>query len=440
MPTASFHFPRGFLWGTAGAAHQVEGNNNNNNWSDWEKQPGRMLGGATAGLACDWWNGRWREDLDRAAEIGTNAHRMSVEWSRIQPTPDRWDEFAIDRYREILRGMSQRGITPMVTLHHFTEPYWITEQGGWENDQVVPAFEKFVRKTVEALKEYCSLWCTINEPNVYATMGYVTGEFPPGKHSITSALLVVKNMVRAHAAAYTAIHTIQNTARVGPAPQYRGLLPRRSWLPPEVWVANLQSNLFNNMFTQPLLTGKMPWPARYRIPEARGTFDFIGINYYTIEQVTLNLARPNDLFSTRGWREGVELSPTGFIANEPEGLFQAIQWGRQFNVPIIITENGVEDPEDSFRRKYLLQHIHQVWRAVNFTWPVKGYFHWSLTDNFEWERAWSQRFGLWEVFPDTQVRRKRPSASMYAEIIKENGISTDIVSRYAPDLVPLLFP
>jgi beta-glucosidase len=441
MPTATFHFPRGFLWGTATSAHQVEGNNNNNNWSAWEKEPGRMLNNAAAGLACDWWNGgRWREDFDRASEIGTNAHRLSVEWSRIQPASDRWDEDAIDRYRQMIQGLGQRGITPMVTLHHFTNPLWLETKGGWENEEIIPAFVKFVRKVVEALSPYCSLWCTINEPNVYATMGYVTSEFPPGKSDIKTALLVAKNMVKAHAAAYKAIHDIQNTARVGPAPQYRGLLPRRSWLPPEVWVANFQSNLFNNMFTQPLLTGKMPFPARERIPEAKGTLDFIGINYYTIEQVSLNLLKPDDLFSTRGWRKGAEVSGTGFAANEPEGMFQALKWGRQFNVPMIITENGIEDAEDTFRRKYLLQHIHQVWRAVNFNWPVKGYFHWSLIDNFEWERGWSQRYGLWEVDPETQVRRKRPSADMYAEIIKENGISSDIVARYSPDLLPILFP
>ncbi|PIW20257.1 MAG: hypothetical protein COW33_02895, partial [Anaerolineae bacterium CG17_big_fil_post_rev_8_21_14_2_50_57_27] len=176
MPTASFHFPRGFLWGTATAAHQVEGNNTNNNWWAWEQQEGRIANGEKSGLACDWWGGCWKEDFDRAAEAGQNTHRLSVEWSRIQPAPDRWDEDALEHYRHMLRGLRERGMTPMVTLHHFTDPLWLGDPstglrrerpgersgGGWETDAVVPLFENFTRKVVEALKEYCSLWCTIN--------------------------------------------------------------------------------------------------------------------------------------------------------------------------------------------------------------------------------------------------------------------------------------
>jgi beta-glucosidase len=170
---ATYHFPRGFLWGTATAAHQVEGNNINNQWWKWE-QEGHTKG--TSGLAADWWGGRWKEDFDRAAEGGQNAHRMSVEWSRIQPTPDTWDEDALERYRAMLRGLRDRGMTSLITLHHFSDPLWFYEMNGWENEQSPALFEKFVRKTVEALKEYCTLWCTINEPNVYALLGYVVGD------------------------------------------------------------------------------------------------------------------------------------------------------------------------------------------------------------------------------------------------------------------------
>ena len=198
MPTASFHFPKGFLWGTATAAHQVEGNNTNNNWWKWEQE------GHTAdksGLACDWWSGRWKEDFDRAAEAGQNAHRLSIEWSRIQPTPDRWDEDALDHYRAMLRGLRDRNMTAMVTLHHFTDPLWLAEIGSWETEAVLPLFEKFVRKTVEALKEYCTLWCTINEPNIYALESYADKKFPPGLSDLRLAMRVESNLLRGHAAA-----------------------------------------------------------------------------------------------------------------------------------------------------------------------------------------------------------------------------------------------
>ena len=140
MAQATFHFPVGFLWGTATAAYQVEGNNTNSNWWAWEKEPGRIVQGHKSGLACDWWGGRWREDFDRAAEGGQNAHRLSIEWSRIQPTPDHWDENALDRYRDMVRGLAERGMTPVVTLHHFSDPLWLAEKGGWERGAVAEHF------------------------------------------------------------------------------------------------------------------------------------------------------------------------------------------------------------------------------------------------------------------------------------------------------------
>ncbi len=137
MPRATFTFPGGFLWGTATSAHQVEGNNLNNDWWAWEQQEGSILNGDRSGRACDWWAGRWREDFDRAHETYQNAHRLSVEWSRIQPEPDRWDESALDRYRQMLLGLKERNMVAMVTLHHFTNPLWLAEMGGWENEATV---------------------------------------------------------------------------------------------------------------------------------------------------------------------------------------------------------------------------------------------------------------------------------------------------------------
>ncbi len=441
MAQATFHFPRGFLWGTATASHQVEGNNSNNNWWAWEQEPGRIIHGHKSGLACDWWNGRWREDFDRAAEAGQNAHRFSVEWSRIQPAPDRWNEEALDRYIEMLRGLAERNMTPLVTLHHFSDPLWLAEMGGWENEAVVERFVPFVRKVVEALGEYVNLWITINEPNVLIALAYLVGIFPPGKQDLGAAFRAAFNMVRAHSAAYHAIHEMQKTARVGVALQYRGFLPARNWSPLDRLAAGLQSSMFNDSFPGALHSGVLRLPARTkRIPEAKGTQDFLGINYYTREYVSFNLLKAGEMFGERTFLPNAELSESGDIANAPEGMFQALKWGLQFNVPMIVTENGVDDSQDSLRPRYLIQHLHQVWRAVNFNYPVKGFFHWTLVDNFEWERGWTQRFGLWELDVETQARRKRPSADMYAEICKENGISSETVARYAPQIFASMFP
>ena len=220
-PKATFTFPQGFLWGTATSSHQVEGNNTNNNWYAWEQESGRIINGDHAGLACNWWGGRWKEDLDRAAETGQNAHRLSIEWSRIQPQPDRWDENALDTYRRILRGMYDRRLTPMVTLHHFSDPLWFGEMGGWEKERPPVYLKGMSGKRLSALKEYASLWLTINEPNVYVYGGYLGGGFPPGKNDSASAFQVLSNLVRGHAAAYHAIHKIQKEARVGTCINYR---------------------------------------------------------------------------------------------------------------------------------------------------------------------------------------------------------------------------
>jgi beta-glucosidase len=441
MPQATFHFPKGFLWGTATASYQVEGNNKNNNWSAWEEQPGRILNGQRSGLACDWWGGRWKEDLDRAAEAGQNAHRLSVEWSRIQPAPDRWDEDALEHYRAILRGLRDRNMTAMVTLHHFTDPLWLAESCNWETEAVVPLFEKFVRKTVEALKEYCTLWCTINEPNVYALEAYADERFPPGWSDLKMAIRVEANLLRGHAAAYRAIHEIQPEARVGFAHHHRPMVPRYSWFPLDVLERNIQYSAINMAFPSGILSGVMRTPlGNFKIPEAKGTQDFLGLNYYSQDTVAFDLRRPAELFGRRYYPKGSDLAEGGMNANLPEGLFRSIKWALQFKVPILITENGIEDAKDTLRPRYMAGHIHQVWRAVNFNWPVRGYFWWSLVDNFEWERGWTQRFGLWELDVATQARRKRPSADLYAAICHENGLTSEMVQKYCPEIFAGMFP
>ncbi|HND47503.1 MAG TPA: family 1 glycosylhydrolase [Anaerolineales bacterium] len=440
MPQGTYHFPKGFLWGTATASHQVEGNNTNNNWWKWE-QEGHTNG--SAAIAADWWGGRWREDFDRAAETGQNAHRLSIEWSRVQPTPDRWDEDAIERYRTMLRGLRDRNMTALVTLHHFTDPLWVTERGAWETEEIVPLFEKYVRKMVDSLKEYTNLWVTINEPNVYALSGYVTGDFPPGKKDLKQAMPVIANMVRGHAAAYRAIHELQPEARVGYALHFRPMVPRLSWSPLDRLMRNIRYEGVNMGFPTAISTGVMKTPiGNFNIPEAKGTQDYLGLNYYSVDTVWFDLAKADQMFSNSGYPKEADMSDTNFLANIPHGIYDSIKWiVRTYpNLPIIVTENGVEDFDDHMRPRYLVQHLHEVWRTVNFNWPVKGYFHWSLVDNFEWERGWTQRFGLWGLDLDTQKRIRRPSVDLYAEICKENGISSEMVQKYCPEVFEKLFP
>jgi len=440
MIEAAFHFPEGFKWGTATAAHQVEGDNRGNDWWAWEQQPGRILRGDRSGLACDWWGGRWKEDLDRAAAGGQNAHRLSVEWSRIEPSPGRWDDHALAFYRDVLSGMRARGLEPLVTLHHFTNPLWLAEMGGWENEEVVPRFEAFTRKTVATLQDLADFWCTINEPNVYAYSAYAAGDYPPGRKDIGAAFRVMRNQVPAHAAAYYAIHEIQPQARVGIAMQYHGFVPHPA-SPLDRAAERLQARIFNNLLPMALVDGRLRFPlGRERIPAAAGTQDYVGLNYYTADHVSFDLRRAGDLFGRRFFPEGADLSAVGMNANVPEGMRMAIRWADSFGLPIYITENGIEDESDRIRPRYLALHLHQAWKAINTGSPVRGYYHWTLVDNFEWERGWTQRFGLWALDPETQDRTERASGKFYGEICRENGLTSDMVRRYAPEVAAKLFP
>lgn len=441
MPEATYHFPDGFLWGTATSSYQVEGGNENNNWYAWENEPGRIAGGQKCGLACDWWGGRWKEDLENAANDGQNTHRLSIEWSRVQPKRNVWDEEALEHYRQILKGMHKLGLKPMVTLHHFTDPLWFYESGCWELDDAPKYFAEYVRKVVSALKDLVDFWITINEPAVYVTGGYIDGSFPPGKSDLGTAFIVMRNMLKGHAAAYNIIHELQPQAEVGFAKNYRGLDPSRPFFLPDICITRFISSSFNDSFSNTLCNGRFRFAMKGEdIPEAINTQDFVGINYYSLDKVVFKPLAFKDVFHRRYYPEGSELSETGLIANLPQGITTALKWARKFNLPIYITENGVEDSKDNLRPQYTVQHLHAIWRAANSGWNIKGYYHWSQVDNFEWERAWTQRFGLWGLDVKTQKRIKRKSVDLFGQICKENAISSDAVRKYAPQAFSKLFP
>jgi beta-glucosidase len=221
------------------------------------------------------------------------------------------------------------------------------------------------------------------------------------------------------------------------------MVAKRAWNPLDALMRNIRYNGVNMAFPSALSTGVMHGPlSKIQIPEAKGTQDFLGLNYYSMDTVSFHPWKRNELFTHAEYQTDADMSDNNFLANLPEGLFETIKWAvRTYpNLPILITENGVEDANDHMLPRFLAQHIHQVWRAVNFNWPVKGYFHWSLVDNFEWERGWTQQFGLWGLDRETQKRIKRPSVDLYAEICKENGLSSEMVQKYCPEVFERLFP
>ena len=438
MADVRYVFPKGFLWGTTTAARQVEGGSTGDAWQPWEAA-GKVQHGHTAGQAAGWWGGRWREDFDRAAESGHNALRFSVAWGRVQPSPDRWAEDALEHYRQMARGLQERGITPIVTLHHFDDPLWFAEMGGWENDDAPRLFAAYAAKVVEALKHYAAIWCTFDEPNTFAALGYVAGLFPPGKRDFKTARQVAERLAAAHAAAYETIHRLQPEAQVGLATNYRPLKAARGWFPLDRALAAAAHRWFNDYFPLAVSAGRLlAWVGAYRAPKLANTLDCLGLNYTTTEVVGFSPFAP--------WRarrrppRGVPLSGHEDMALVPEGLFEGIRWAQRFGVPIFITANGVEDATDTLRPRYLAEHLHRLWQAINFNWPVRAYLHRSLVDGFEWHHGWTRRFGLWALDRETQARTPRPSAEFYAAICRANALEAETVAQYAPDALPALLP
>lgn len=436
-------FPQDFLWGCATAAHQVEGGNRND-WWRWEQTPGHIFQNQTADRACEWWNGRFIEDFDRAADLRNNAQRISVEWSRIEPEPGRWDEWALDRYREMLQALRERGMTPMVTLHHFTNPLWVADHDSWLWDEMPRRFEQFTRKVVEKLGDLCSLWCTINEPMVVATLGYLFGERPPGMRRMGAAAHAAANMLRAHAAAYHAIKELQPGAQVGYAMHYTGIQPDRPALIHGA-AARMVDSFFNLAFNRAFLTGnlKLPGGRGASVPEVRGALDWLGVQYYQEFRAGFDPRAVGSLFVRYHKPTDMPTGPTVWGGLNPRAIGPIVnKMYRLLQKPIYITEAGVPDGDDTIRPGYLADTIDVLWHMVGFNIPVRGFFHWTLIDNFEWDKGYDPRFnfGLYHVQFDTQERIARPSAALFRDICANNGLSAEIVAQHVPDKLPALYP
>jgi len=440
MPEATFHFPTGFRWGVATAAHQVEGNNANNDWWTWERGEGHIKQGAISGLACNWWENA-EADFDRAAALGVNALRLSIEWSRVEPHRGTFDETALDRYIEMVRGLQGRGIEPMVTLHHFTNPRWLADQGGWENQETIDLFARFVQRVAEALAPHCDLWCTINEPNVYAYQSYVSGEWPPGTSDFRVAMRVIRNLLLGHAAAYRMIHEVQPDARVGFAHNMRIFDPARPKSPLDRLVTRVLDKTYNRSILLSLKRGIWSLPLGFGLAlKLRETLDWIGLNYYTREMVAFDRSRSEEGFSRRFHAEDAELLDGGYGEFYPEGMLRCLNRLARLDLPIYVTENGIPDADDDQRPRQILTHLHQLWQAIQRCYPVMGYYHWTLVDNFEWSEGWTLRFGLIELDPRTQGRTPRRSAEVYGNLIRANAITPRLIDDYVPDLRPILLP
>lgn len=424
----SLKFPEGFMWGCAISAHQVEGNNTNNDWWLWEQQ------GHTAepsGRACDHYN-LYEKDFDLAKELKIQVLRFSIEWSRIEPKENAWNEKEVEHYRKVLEALHERGITPMVTLHHFTNPIWFAEKGAWLNPDSPQIFERYVRHIVEKLGDLIEYYNTINEPMVVATMGYYFGVFPPGEKDLAKALIVARNLLLAHARAYHAIHEVAREfgfkkPKVAIVKNIIIFEPLNPEARGDVSEAQMRDLYFNRAFLDSIARGEIvpPFGNNEPVDYLKSTWDFIGLNYYT-----RMLCSPSVQISESGpVPEGAEITDMGWEVY-PEGIYRALMMLKRYGKGVVITENGIATRDDEQRCRFIVRHLAQVHRAIKEGVDVRGYLYWSLIDNFEWNHGFSKRFGLIEVDYNTMERKPRPSAYMFRRIIEYNGVPEDLLKKY----------
>jgi beta-glucosidase len=432
-------FPRDFLWGGATSSHQVEGGNVNNDWWAFEQIPGKIVDGSISGDACDHYN-RFHEDFRLLKRLNHNAHRLSLEWSRIEPSKGYYSNAALAHYEEVFKTLKKLGIEPMVTLHHFTTPLWMAREGGWANRDIIKRFEDYTRVVADAFGGYVRLWLPINEPMVYAFLTYFEGVFAPGVKNPMKGFRVASNMLRAHAGAYRIIKRMNPDAQVGFNKHMRVFDPLREGKRLDSWVAGLQDKNFNMDIMDALNTGETS--GRIRVaPEdknlLRKSMDFIGLNYYSRDHVRFSLLSPMKMFGKTIVPEGVETTHPGATGEDkPEGeiyshgLYRLIGKLSKYDVPVYITENGLAAEDDQKRVKYMADHIVEVGRAIKDGMDVRGYLFWSTLDNFEWNEGYTMRFGMIQVDFDTQKRRVKPSGRMFAEIARQNAIDDATLKKY----------
>lgn len=403
-------FPNGFLWGTSSAAYQVEGDNRNCDWWEWEQTPGHIADGERSGIANDHYH-RYREDFALLRELSQNAHRLSIEWSRIEPSEGVFDARQLRHYRDVLGELREQAIVPMVTLHHFTSPLWFTKKGGWTSEDAPRAFLPFVSRVADELGDLVGMWCTINEPSIYAAQGWTTGEFPPGRHGdLASQYRVEHNMFRAHELAYRAIKRRLPDAQVGLSHHKFLFMPASS----QVW---------NRLATGAAQLVMDRWPTSRlqlrRIVEA--TSDFIGVAHYWAQLAAFDPLDARDLFVRRFNPPGAPVTDMGW-ASSPSWMRGVLNELKRYGKPVYVTENGIAAADDRVREKYLADILANVHLAIQDGVDVRGYFHWTNTDNFEWARGYTVQFGLIGVDRKTLERTIKPSGRLYGRIASQNSL------------------
>lgn len=402
-------FPEGFYWGAATASYQVEGNIFNTDWAKAAAE-GRV---PNAGRACDHYN-RFEEDFDIAKSLGHNAHRFSIEWARIEPEEGKFDEEEIEHYREVLQALKERGITPFITLWHFTLPLWFSERGGFERKDSPEIFARYCAHVAEKLGDLCCDFATMNEPTVFGSNGWLRGSWPPFKRfaltdfvSITNSgrtyeskaskgirplflyVRVMKNLARAHNRAYEEIKKKHASCSISVV--HHVIFFHANWNPFNKLLAATANHFWTGVFMR----------------RVKKHLDSIGLNYYFHKK-----------FGDTHVYEKTDMDWDIY----PEGIYGALKMLARYKQPIYIAEAGIADERDVHRGAYIVTQVRAAHRAIEEGIDLRGHMYWSLLDNYEWALGYEKRFGLVEVNYETLERTVRPSAHIYKKICENNAV------------------
>jgi beta-glucosidase len=394
-------FPEGFLLGSSTAAHQVEGANTGNDWWAWEHAPGTPAT-EPSGDAIDQYH-RFDEDFALLASLGQRAHRISLEWWRIEPEPGEWSRAALEHYRRVLGSLADHGLTAFVTLNHFTLPRWLAERGSWLAPGAVERFERYCERVAAELGDLMPYACTINEPQIVALFGYRQGDFPPGERDADAWRRATRRLIEAHEAALRALKGGRGEPAAGICLQMPALEPARDEPDCTAACEELRQEMID-----------------VYLDGLQG--DYVGVQYYTRMRVD-----PGAEGGFAPAPAGEPLTQMGWEIH-PEGLHAAIAAAAGTGLPVVITENGIATDDDAQRIAYLRDHLGQVKRALDEGIDVRGYLCWSAFDNFEWNHGYAPKFGLIGIDREDAGRRVvRPSARAFGELAR-SGRLADLAS------------
>jgi beta-glucosidase len=408
-------FPDGFFWGSATAAHQVEGGNTNSDWWQWEHTPGSTAV-ESSGDGIDHWH-RYDDDFALLAALGQNAHRFSLEWSRIEPAEGEFSRATLDHYARVLESLAHHGLTAFATLYHFTLPQWFAARGGWLADDALDVFSRYVEKIADTLGDLIPYACTVNEPQIVALQGYWRGWFPPGQRNLEEALRVNSILAAAHRTATASLRSGRGRPKIGTCLQLPCIEPLRADSADDIVAAETVRTAMVDFHIDDLRRGG-------------DVGDFVGLQYYT--RIQIDTTAPGFIAAPTSEAETTQMGWEVY----PEGFGRTLARVAEAGLPIVVTENGIATANDNQRIRFLAAHLYQLKQAMEAGVDVRGYMYWSSFDNFEWAHGYGPTFGLIGIDRDDHNRRIiRPSAVAYGTVARSGSLDVllDHAGTYPPN-------